>query len=318
MAWPGLVSGKPAATHAAARFGEPPKGRLFPGVTGPDPAAFDRLTGKHHSLHVLFGAWSGDVAGIVEREHEAGRIPVLSLATSMAPAAIARGAEDARYIALASVLNQTGEDVWVRIWPEMNGSWSAWCAFDPSGRQKGASYSTREFVLAFRRVALILRGGSVKAINAKLRAAKLLPLRGSVDIPRSGRIAIVWNPQGHGTPYIDANGPAAYWPGPGYVDIVGDDLYSDSGQPSWDGMDTLYGYSKPFLVAEWGLKGTDDAAFVSRMFQWIASHPRTIGLVYFNKGWSGGSDMFLLRTKPQSLAVYRREIRSPRFVAELR
>ncbi len=162
-----------------------------------------------------------------------------------------------------------------------------------------------------------MRGGQITKINAKLRAAGLPLLRTSGDIPRSGHVAVVWNPQGHGTPYIDANGPAAYWPGRAYVDIVANDLYSDSGEPSWEGMDTLYAYGRPFLVAEWALKGEDDPAFVNRVFQWIATHPRTIGVVYFNKGWSGGSTLFQLKVKPQSLAAYRSGIRNPRFLGEL-
>jgi hypothetical protein len=303
--------------RADAKYGEPPRGRLLLGVTSPDPAGFDRLTGKHHTLHVKFGVWRGDVAEIVRNEHAAGRLPVLSLPSTVAPAYIARGAEDARYIMLARSLNEASKDVWVRILPEMNGSWNAWCAFDPSGRSRGASYATPEFIRAFQRISLILRGGSVKAINTKLRAARLPPLRGGQDIERSGRVGIVWNPQGHGTPYIDANGPDAYWPGGSYVDVVADDLYSDSGEPSWQGMDTLYAYRKPFLVAEWGLKGEDDPAFTSRIFEWVLAHSRTIGLVYFDKGWSGGSSIFGLRAKHGSLAVYRRAIRNGRFLAKL-
>ncbi len=114
-----------------------------------------------------------------------------------------------------------------------------------------------------------------------------------------------------------ANGPAAYWPGGGYVDIVADDMFSDSGEPSWRGMDTLYGYGKPFLVGDWGLEGEDDVAFAARMFDWVAKHPRTIGLVYFDKGWSGGTGIYQLHTKPQSLALYRRAIAAARFVTTL-
>jgi hypothetical protein len=164
---------------------------------------------------------------------------------------------------------------------------------------------------------VILRGGTVAQMNARLRAAGEQPLRGGTDVTPSGQVAIVWNPQGHGVPFVPANGPKAYWPGPGYVDVVADDMYSDSAEPSWKGMDELYAYGKPFLVAEWGLKGEDDLAFAQRMFAWVPAHPRTIGLVYFNKGWSGGSGIFELRTKQRSLLLYRRAIASPRFLDAL-
>ena len=82
-------------------------------------------------------------------------------------------------------------------------------------------------------------------------------------------------------------------------------------------MDTLYAYGKPFLVAEWGLKGADDPVFASHLFAWASAHPRTVGVVYFNKGWSGGTGIYELRTKPHSLAVYRTAIRSARFLSAL-
>ena len=306
-----------AATAAARPSGVPQAGKVLLGLSGPDPAGFDRLTGKHHTLHVLFGAWVGDVATLVSNEHAGGRLPVLSLPAVGTPAAVAGGSEDARYATLAAALNGTGADVWVRIVPEMNGAWNAWCAFDESGRSRGPEYAPGQFVRAFRRIAVILRGGPAAAMNAKLRGSGLPPLRAPGDIRPSGRVEIVWNPQGHGTPFIGANGPAAYWPGPGFVDIVADDLYSDSGGPSWQGMDTLYAYGKPFLVAEWGLKGVDDPAFAARLFAWVSSHPRTVGLVYFNKGWSGGTGIYQLRAKPRALAVYREAVRSPRFLPRL-
>jgi len=311
------VTLRSSAPTASAQFGEPAPGKVLLGVVGPDPPEFDRLTGKHHALHVMFATFAGDVSGLIGKEYAAGRLPVLSLSSSFPPADIARGAEDARYVTLAAALNATGKNIWVRILPEMNGEWNPWCAFDLSGRSRGPRYATPQFVRTFRRIALILRGGPAAAINAKLRAAGLQPLQAAQDIKPSGKVAIIWNPQGHGTPFIEANGPAAYWPGPSYVDIVADDMYSDSAEPSWQGMDTLYAYAKPFLVAEWGLKGEDNTTFASRMFAWIPSHRRMIGLVYFNKGWSGGSGIYELGSKPRSLAIYRGAIRNPRFLATL-
>ena len=310
------VGGAPTASQES-HTGFAPPGQLLLGVVGPDPDGFDRLTGKHHVLHVMFAEWAGDVAGLIANEHAAGRLPVLSLPSSLAPADIARGAEDARYVQLSSQLNGSNEDVWVRILPEMNGDWNPWCAYDETGRSRGPKYVPAQFVRAFRRIAIILRGGTTGVLDAKLRAAGLPPLRTERGIQPSGRVMIIWNPQGHGTPYIAANGPQAYWPGAGYADIVADDLYSDSGEPSWEGMETLYAYRKPFLVDEWGLKGRDDVAFATRIFAWVLQHRRTVGVVYYNKGWSGGTDIFELASKPRSLAVYRRAVRNPRFVAAL-
>ena len=304
-----LATQTTAAPSAGAKGG----GVLL-GVVSPDPAGFDRLTGKHHVLHVIFGAFRADVTQLLARERAASRIPVLSLTSTISPQQIAAGGEDAWLVGLSRQVNASGQAVWIRPLPEMNGGWNPYCAFDESGRSRGPTHSTAQFVRAFRRMTLILRGGPVAALNAKLRRAGLAPLRAAGDLPTSGKVKIIWNPQGHGTPFIPANGPRAYWPGSAYVDIVGDDLYSDSGEPSWTGMDVLYSFGKPFLVAEWALEREDDAAWIHRMFAWVATHSRTVGIVYFDKGWSGGSGVYQLRTKPRGLAAYRQEIRRARFV----
>lgn len=312
-----LVVAFPAAgAPVAAAPGRPPAGKVLLGVVGPNPRAFDRLTGRRHVLHVIFGAFrNGRVRQLVEAEHAAGRLPILSLSSRVAPGDIARGAEDRWLVALAAAVNGARLPVWLRPLPEMNGHWNPWSAFDASGRRRGARHSTRSFVRAFRRIATIARGGTAAELDARLRAVRLPPLRVRADVPASGQVGIVWNPQGHGTPDIRANGPRAYWPGGRFVDYVANDLYSDSGEPSWRGMDALYAYGKPFLVAEWGLEGEDDVAFARRMFAWIERHPRTVGLVYFNRGWSGGTGLYELRTKPRSLRLYRREARAARFAA---
>src|ERR687888_1315094 len=49
------------------------------GVAGPDPAAFDQLTGHRHSLHLLFSFPSEE--GLAEDATE-GRTPVLTLSPS--------------------------------------------------------------------------------------------------------------------------------------------------------------------------------------------------------------------------------------------
>jgi hypothetical protein len=302
-----------AALSGSASATSSKRGSVLLGVISPDPAAFDRLTGRHHVLHVIFGAFRADVTSLLARERAGGRIPVLSLSSTVSPQQIAAGAEDAWLVGLSRQVNASGQTVWIRPLPEMNGGWNPWCAYDESGRSRGPSHSTAQFVRAFRRMVLILRGGPAGALNASLRRAGLPPLRAAGDLPRSGKVTIVWNPQGHGTPFIAANGPRPYWPGAAYADIVADDLYSDSGEPSWAGMDVLYAFGKPFLVAEWALEREDDPAWVQRMFRWVAAHPRTVGLVYFDKGWSGGSGVYQLGTKPRGLAVYRREIRNARF-----
>jgi hypothetical protein len=175
-----------------------------------------------------------------------------------------------------------------------------------------------------------MRGGSAADLDSSLRQAGLprlkvnLPSIPSVDgssaepgINASGLVKLLWNPQGEGSPNVGGNHPRDYWPGPGYVDYVGDDLYEIGGRASWSLMDDLYKtYRKPFVIAEWAPWGYDSPSFVQRMFDWVRSHPRTIGLIYFDRGWSHGGYTFALKTKPRSLAVYRREARSALFQPE--
>jgi len=299
--------------------------RVMLGVIDPDPAAFDRLTGHHHSLHLTFSFVSEQ---LLENDAAAGRTSVITLSlTGLSSAAIAKGAADPKLVEQARIVNDFGDPVWIRPMPEMNGHWSPWCAVTASGSSRGAAYSAKAFVRAFRRIAIIMRGGSVAALDRALKRAGLPPLKKDalVDagdssgtettgteagIPASGHVKLLWNPQGEGSPNVKGNAPRDYWPGAAFVDYVGDDLYEIKGKASWATMDALYGaYRKPFVIAEWAPWGYDSPGFAQRMFAWAGSHSRTIGLIYFDRGWSGGGGTFLLKTKPRTVAVYRREAR---------
>jgi hypothetical protein len=295
--------------------GAAPAGKLLLGVVGPNPDAFDRLTHHAHPLHLTFGlALNG---GAIAADRAEDRVPIISIEPGAAPAAVARGAVDRTLLQAATTYNSASWPVWVRPMPEMNGHWSPDCAATASGASRGPAYSTAAFREAFARISIIMRGGPVARMDARLRALGIPPLpAGTADVPHSGKVAIVWNPQGQGSPDVAANTPAAYWPGPAYVDIVANDLYELRGGAYWPGMDALYSaYDKPFLIGEWAPWGFDDPSFILRMFAWAESHPRTLGLVYFEQGWSGGSSIFRLDSKPRSLAAYQAAIRGPRFVS---
>jgi hypothetical protein len=287
--------------------------RIMLGVIDPDPAAFDRLTRHHHSLHLVF---TNANSTLLENDRAAGRITVITLSPKgRSSAAIAGGAADSELIEQAQIMNDFGRTVWVRPMPEMNGHWSPWCAVTASGKSRGAAYSGKAFVRAFRRIAIIMRGGRLRSVDAKLRRAGLPPIKASLlagdeGISASGQVKLLWNPQSAGSPDVDGNRPHDYWPGAAFVDYVGDDLYEIKGQASWPEMDILYGeYRRPFVVAEWAPWGYDSPGFAEQMFAWVQSHSRTIALIYFDRGWSGGGSTFLLKNKQRTLAVYRREAR---------
>jgi beta-mannanase len=187
---------------------------------------------------------------------------------------------------------------------EMNGHWNPYCAYTASGKLKGASHSTAAFRKAFARIYVILHGGTMDAMNAKLRRLGMPPVDRDLPGNPSPQLQVVWNPQGYGSPDVAGNSAQAYYPGDAYVDVVGDDLYDIRFRAEWPAAEKLYKAhpSKPFAFPEWGLWGIDDPSFVRAMAKWVKTHPRTELVSYFK---SSPGAIWDLASKPKSLAAYR-------------
>lgn len=320
----------PAAAQAAAPPGMPPAGKVLLGVGGHAlyPRQFDQLTGGLHDIHLITIPWreSRTWNEALDRHLETaasqryrimlhvGPNRVEDGREGRSPGAVARGVADAYLLDMGRVINESGQYVYVRPPAEMNGHWSHWSAFNANGTRRNADHSTRSYRRAFIRIALIARGGPVTAINVALRNNGMPALRtNATQLPRSGRIATVWNPQGRGKPDVRGNQPKDYYPGRAWVDYVANDVYVQGGRAAWADNDALYQRYRaahPFMMAEYAPWGYDDPAFVRRMFAWVATHPRTVALVYFN-GTSGTT--FRLARKPKSLSAYRRMARTARY-----
>ncbi len=220
-------------------------------------------------------------------------------------ASIAAGRGDAFLLELNRAIAEFGSTVYVRPMPEMNGHWNEYCAFNKDGSSRGPQFSTAAFRKAFARTAIIARGGSAAKLNAKLRKLGL-PGVGSASLPLT-KARIVWNPQGYGAPDLPANSAQAYYPGDAYVDVVANDLYRQATGAAWEANDALYRAHprKPYAIAEWGLWGIDDPAFVEQMAAFVKTHPRTELLAYFN---SKPGSIWDLGSKPRGRAAYRRHI----------
>lgn len=304
----------------------PPSGKVFLGVEGyTTPQQFQALTGARHSLSMRSLSWGQGVdygkrySDWLAESGSGDYRMMFHLTTTkrkreiISPGAIAAGRGDAYLIAVSRELNDSGQVVYVRPMAEMNGHWNVWSAFNENGTRRNAAHSTRAFRNAFRRITLIMRGGSVTTINARLRASGMPTLRSSASaLPASGLVAMVFNPQGEGKPNVRGNQPRDYYPGDAYTDFVGNDLYSIRFNANFKAHERLYNAfpRKPFMVVEWAPWNTDDPAFVDRMFAWVASHPRTKALMYFD---GNSSNLFRLRIKPRSLARYRAHARKARF-----
>ena len=237
--------------------------------------------------------------------------PMLGLSTGplggevISPESIARGAGDSYLSAINKAVSEWGKPILVRPFAEMNGYWNSYSAFNKDGSSRGGDHTTAWFKKAFARVYLALHGGS--NVNSRLRQLGLPPI--TAPLATNGLVSVVWNPQGYGDPDTPANSARSYYPGDGYVDVVGDDLYDIGGRAAWASAETLYDAhpSKPFAFPEWGLWNVDDPGFVEAMAAFVRTHPR-VELISYYAGSSGS--IFDLASKPRSRAEYERVITS--------
>lgn len=304
----------------------PPPGRIFAGLTGGSTIkSWERLVGRHPPVFEDYMTWEGPTGWLGHRDPWFRARLGLALGTApgygkpgvITPEQIARGRSDRFLVALNRDLARSHRITYVRIMGEMNGYWNAYSAFAADGRSTGRQNSPYFYRQAFRRTALILRGGPARRIDLRLRALGLPPLqlghgRHERNLPQP-RVAILWVPQDAGSPEIAANAPAAYWPGGRYVDWVGTDFYAS--YPNFGLLDRFYDQfrGKPFVISEWALYGADSPRFVRELFAWVASHPRVRLLDYY-QGFGDSSPANLARY-PRSRAVLRRELHSRRFPA---
>jgi hypothetical protein len=275
---------------------------------------FHELTGQHSTAKHFFPSWDVTAArlDLVLEEHRP--VPLMAVqpklpndgGEAITPRGIARGYGDGYLIRLSLALNRFGTRAYVRPMPEMNGHWSTYCAYNKNGTRRNRAHSQTAFKNAFRRIYVIVKGGSREEMNARL-APFGLP-RVGVDLPENPHARVIWNPQGFGSPNVPGNMPAAYWPGPGFVDVVGNDLYDIGGRAMWEAANDLYRKypKKPYAFPEWGLWGIDDPDFIRHMGAFADSHSRLELLTWYN-GPKGGS-IWDLSTKPASRRVYRRLI----------
>ena len=310
-----------AAPLARAGTFKPPAGKVYTGVSGGvSDQPYAGQVGKRPSVLGVFTKWNGANEYAFRAAESAGARLMLHVSTQdgygtrelITPRGIARGEGDRYLLSLNRRIDEAGEPVYVRLLPEMNQTTKGYCAYDRGGRSRGPSHSTKAFRAAWRRSALILRGGSRATIDAKLRTLHLPPIQGGDgDLPKP-QLALLWVPQTEGSPAIAANSARAYWPGGSYVDWVGTDFYSKF--PAFEKLERFYDdfKGKPFVFGEWALWGGDDPGFVRRLFRWIGSHRRTRMLLYNQGAQTNGP--FRLNRYPRSKAAIRDALGRSRFL----
>jgi hypothetical protein len=318
------ASAATASTRTAPAIAlAPSSGLVFTGVSAGSAGAFAGEVGKHPAVYGEFVTWGQSIHYAFAHAAAAQARLMLHISTTMGygaapvitPAGIAHGDGDAYLLALSALIAAHQRPLYIRLLPEMDQANNAYCAFNADGSSRGPANAPTAFIAAWRRVVVVLRGGPVAVINARLGALGEPPVHGrSAGVVARSRISFVWTPQTAGSPDTPANSPAAYYPGDGYVDWVGTDFYSRF--PNFAGLEALYKHypQKPFAFGEWALWSADSPAFVNALFAWVNSHPR-VQMMLYNQGY-GSHSPFALAPDPASTAAIRQQLTPPRYLAK--
>lgn len=314
-----ILLGLSASSASASAF-LPPPGEIFAGETGQPVSQYVAAAGKHPAVYQEFLAWGQYIPGITQDAISAHARMMMAIGTTfgsqevMTPAGMAGGQGDGWLIALQNAIAQSANITYIRLMAEMDGYWNAYSAYNADGSYRGPSHSTSAYRQAWRRVALIMRGGKLSAIDAELHRLGMPRLHASHDLPRA-KVAMLWVPELQpGDPAVPGNQPSNYWPGGRWVDWVGTDFYSNA--PNFSGLSTFYNRysSKPFTFAEYALwESGDDVGFIDRLFGWVGSRSR-VRMMLYNQGVSA-TGPFRLDRYPNASRELRRQLANPKFPA---
>jgi hypothetical protein len=299
-----------AAAAPAGRAYAPAPGRAFHGVSGTTGRArdfhqFQRQVGAHPAVLQDYFPWGTSLRRALALWHRTVTRGMLSLSTRggdgsevIRPGQIARGRGDRYILAVNRSVAAAHQILYIRLFAEMNAHWNPYSAYNADGSARGNGHSTKSFRRAWRRFAIIVRGGTVASIDRRLRAlgmprllragANASPVHRSVGlaekVPRA-RVAMVWNPQTIPNPDIAANQPQRYWPGRRYVDWIGADIYSKFATPGVRAA--LSGFYQryrgfPFEIGEYSPWDADPKGRFTRwLFRWSQRRSRSRMLVYY-------------------------------------
>jgi hypothetical protein len=291
------------------------------GYTAGSIRAFAEQSGKHPAVFNYFISWKASESSFhwlgfrladAKRLESAAMLSISPDGTGLSPRDIARGGGDNFLVRLNGLIDEHGEVTYLRFMSEMNNGDNSYSAYDLGGNARGPAFTTSWFKRAWRRLALIVRGGEVAAIDRKLKRLHLPPVKtGARELPRPP-IALMWVPLTGGNPETAKNHPQHWWPGGAYVDWVGTTWYSI--HKSAAAMHAFYNYPKwrrkPFAFAEWAVWGADDPGFVRQFFGFLKTHKRVRMAAYYQSG--SIKPEFALKNHPASRAALRRAVKWPR------
>jgi hypothetical protein len=261
---------------------------------------------------------------------------VLSLSTAsgngevITPLQIANGHGDHYILRLNETIANSGQTVYIRLMPEMNGHWNAYSKYNANGTKR-PRHGTKAFKRAWRRFAIIIRGGPRRKVNRKLRRKGLPrihraksekdPVYVKRDVPttlKRPRVALMWVPQTIGSPNLRGNRPQKYFPGRRYVDWVGADIFSKWATPGiWAALNRFTKRrkwrSKPFVIGEYSPYDNDTrGAFVRKLFRWGEKRKKVKMLIYYRSVSPGNRHN--VQFYPRARTALRNILNKPRYV----
>jgi hypothetical protein len=329
----------PPADAAAYR---PPGNKIFHGVSDAGSVGsfedFQRQVRAHPALLQEFFHWDTPLrsSGALYRWENTQTLGVLSLSNAqpesggsqVSPGAIARGAGDHYLVRLNESIGNWDKRVYIRLFPEMNGHWNPYCAFNANGSRRGGNHTTGDFKRAWRRIVIIIRGGTREQVNKRLRRQHMPRIyhAGSNNDPiyeteekevsevmERPRVAFMWVPQTFGSPNRSGNQPRNYFPGGKYVDWVGADIFSKFSGAFDELVDFYRRYDNwPFVVGEYSPWDRDPGGrFTKRLFKFALSHHRVRALIYYRS--VSVNNQYAIEHYPAARKVLRKMLNKRRF-----
>lgn len=311
---------------------KPPPGKVFFGVTDTGEVSdfrdFARAVKKRPAVIQTFHPWDNSWSKSLPRWRALRARPMVHVTTRaddgtelITPRQIARGRSDDYLVAINRTTSKRNLRLYLRPLGEPNRCLNLYAGVDCSGNIRGGDYAFKWYRSAFRRIAIITRGGGrLGTINRRLQAvglpkvqntgtAKRLPRR----LPRAP-ISIVWSPLPAGSPTVPQNRPAHYWPGKKWVDWVATDFYNRYN--NWRHLDAFYknwalGQNKPMALSEFALWGSDGPGFIRRLFTFARKRPKVRMMVYYQD--FGTSNSFRIQNFPKGRQMLSQFVRGSKF-----
>jgi hypothetical protein len=327
----GSMAAAPGAASAISLV--PPKPSVFLGVSDRGTTAefneFAEFVGKHPALLQTFHPWGNSLNAAYERWRETGTRPILhistvndqTLAEMITPQQIALGGGDDYLLQLNDFFYKRSLPAYIRPLGEPNRCLNAWSPVNCDGSQKGGEHTAGWYKQAFRRIAIIVRGGqTLEGIDASLAEIGLPGLSRSkgpnpASLP-AAPVSMMWSPLPGGSPRVKGNFPGNYWPGSRFVDWVGTDFYSQ--YPVWKDLNHFYAgkqwKGKPVSISEWAVSGVDDPRFVKQLIAWVVKRQRVRMLVYY-RGFGDTGNPYALGVYPRTANTLRLKIRRANFLS---